>query len=259
MPGLLQYQADAASLDSSDSDNPEDMVLWLPSKVGALARRQVCREGVPRFEERLRKVQLEDSLEAVRHILQIKARMVAFKNKNVRGQREGTRSRTIINRVHQKARASAEKYRAVRKAFLALSGPGEWEETYRVLLDSDIRGYQDPAHLRPRTGRRGILEDGQIEAAATASMTAVAPDLNVATANFSLFNEDRGRRDGTGETRRTLSWIWTAGNTTVDPDDVSDDILRAEWAKSRARAARSREEVLLLTEEMRRTLAFLRW
>jgi hypothetical protein len=32
-----------------------------------------------------------------------------------------------------------------------------------------------------------------------------------------------------------------------------------EWAKSRARANRAREEVLLLKEEMRRVIEFLKW
>jgi hypothetical protein len=35
--------------------------------------------------------------------------------------------------------------------------------------------------------------------------------------------------------------------------------LRAEWAKTRARAARWSEEVVLLAEEMRRVLCFLKW
>jgi len=44
-----------------------------------------------------------------------------------------------------------------------------------------------------------------------------------------------------------------------DSDDATDDIFRAEWAKSRARAARASEEVLLLREEMRRVTSFLGW
>ena len=35
--------------------------------------------------------------------------------------------------------------------------------------------------------------------------------------------------------------------------------LRCEWAKSKARADRWREEILLLTEEMRRVITFLDW
>jgi len=35
--------------------------------------------------------------------------------------------------------------------------------------------------------------------------------------------------------------------------------MRSEWAKTKARADRWREEVLLVTEEMRRTICFLDW
>ena len=44
-----------------------------------------------------------------------------------------------------------------------------------------------------------------------------------------------------------------------NPDNEDDEILQIEWAKSRARAARATEEVLLLREEMRRVIEFLRW
>lgn len=74
-----------------------------------------------------------------------------------------------------------------------------------------------------------------------------------------LWNETHERRDGTGEMRRTLSWIWTTELHSRNPEDDGDNILRVEWAKSRVRAARCREEVLLLREEMRRVLAFLEW
>jgi hypothetical protein len=35
--------------------------------------------------------------------------------------------------------------------------------------------------------------------------------------------------------------------------------MRCEWAKTKARADRWQEEVLLITEEMRRTICFLEW
>lgn len=291
MPGLLQYRQDkdaeltgagaisaeppesrASTKKKSTNDEIEHADIWLPSKIDATARRRVCREGLPRIEERLRTVQLEDSLENIRHILKVKTRMVQFKNKNLRGQKDGTRSRTIIDRVHQKARAAAEKYRSARVAKLALTGSGEWENAYKTLNDADIRGYQDPNRLRTRRPRRGIHEDDQLEdLAAQDSTDAVASSAEPALSNVELFNDERTRRDGTGETRRTLSWIWvsqvaeaTNGDGIPDEEDAeditqSDDILQAEWAKSRARAARWSEEVMLLKEEMRRTLAFLHW
>jgi hypothetical protein len=44
-----------------------------------------------------------------------------------------------------------------------------------------------------------------------------------------------------------------------EPTADSDEVLRSEWAKSRARAKRATEEVHLLREEMRRALKFLEW
>ncbi|KAF4603264.1 hypothetical protein EYR38_003677 [Pleurotus pulmonarius] len=44
----------------------------------------------------------------------------------------------------------------------------------------------------------------------------------------------------------------------MDPSDITD-CLKAEWAKSRARAARWTEEQDLILEEMRRVLAYLKW
>ena len=76
--------------------------------------------------------------------------------------------------------------------------------------------------------------------------------------DFTLFNEDRSRRDGTGETRRTISWIWLTDKA-GSGEDKEDAILQVEWAKSRARSLRAQEEVLLLKEEMRRVTAFLAW
>jgi hypothetical protein len=46
---------------------------------------------------------------------------------------------------------------------------------------------------------------------------------------------------------------------TDNPDNSNDNILRVEWVKSCARAARACEEVLLLREEMRRVLEYLQW
>ena len=194
----------------------------------------------------------------MRRILNVKSRLVEFKNRNVRGQNNSTRSRTIIDRVHERAKVAVEKYRVARRAKLVLVGLGDWEETLRILNDGDIWGYQDPEHLRVRRGRMGTLDDEQA-AAAVVMQEAIDVEMDDDVADKNLFEQVCERRDGTGETRRTLSWIWTTESRTPNPDDKSDDILRVEWAKSRARAARCYEEVLLLKEEMRRVIAFLDW
>jgi hypothetical protein len=66
--------------------------------------------------------------------------------------------------------------------------------------------------------------------------------------------------DEPSEGRREPSWIWLVPRRQNDiGDDECDAHVRVEWAKLNARLARWEEEVLLLNEEMRRTLAFLTW
>lgn len=266
MPGLLQLQTEMERTGTptagSASTNPEEADLLLPSQIPPFRREIVCTVGLHVIEERLRIAQCYDALDGIHHTLRVKSRMVIFKNKNIRGQRDGLRSRAIIDRVHQKARTYAEKYRSARKAVLALSGTGDWEINLRLLLDSDIRAYTDPDRIRRRTGRRGTVEEDEGnkgEGENRATMPTSAEQRAADGSQIDLRLEDRGVRDGTGETRRTLSWIWTTGHNSADPDASDNDILRSEWAKSRARAARATEEVLLLREEMRRVLAFLEW
>lgn len=209
-------------------------------------------------------MQLADSLETIRHILRVKTRMVSFKNKNYRGQKEGTRSRMIIDRIHDKALAVAEKYRAARVAKSKLAVNSDWERTYLPLATADICGFQDPNKNKPHVGRQGIHKDDELEAVGIARAEEQATEeremRGEAPADFDLTMDERTRHDSTGETRRTLSWIWTVeGINNIDTREPSDDVLQVEWCKSRARANRAKEEVLLLKEEMRRTLEFLKW
>ena len=162
MPGLLQYKSDIHEKSVSATEHPEDVELWLPSKVSKEVRQRVCIQHLPTIEEKLRTAQCYNALDSIRNTLKIKSRLVKFKHNNVRGQKEGTRSTAIIDRVHEKARATGAKYRAARTAKLTLSGPGEWEKELQVLADADIRAYQDPNKLVRKGGRRGTIEDGQI-------------------------------------------------------------------------------------------------
>ncbi|KAF9044026.1 hypothetical protein BJ165DRAFT_1347869 [Panaeolus papilionaceus] len=242
VPGLLSYRTQHGPLENAE--HPEDHVLWLPSKIEAESRLLICHSTLPNIEETLRTRQCFDALDNLRHALTLKSRLIAFKNKNVRGQREGTRSRAIIDRIHDKARAAVVKYREAREAKQLLSGGGEWEDVLRVLADEDIRTFHD-GEAKVSSGRRGTVEDGVVEGGGE--------------------GRGEGEENGTGETRRTLSWIWLAPRqrqcSTEDDSMVKEDdsLLKVEWGKSRARANRGTEEVLLLKEEMRRALEYLGW
>ena len=73
-------------------------------------------------------------------------------------------------------------------------------------MDGDVRAYQDKNHLHVRRGQLGTLDDKQVEAARA---TATAEDIDIEdSAGLSLDDEDQTKHDGTGETWRTLLWIW---------------------------------------------------
>ena len=65
------------------------------------------------------------------------------------------------------------------------------------------------------------------------------------------------------ESRHVQSWIWMAvPQTSTSTSTSSDDIacaLQVEWCKGQERAQRYEEEVQLVVEEMRRTLAYFEW
>jgi hypothetical protein len=273
IPGLLQLQADLAInlLPAIMSNSqPEDVELWLPSGLPTDRRRAASMEGLPEMENKLRMAQCHDALDNVWHILCIKARMVEFKNKHIQGQRDGTHSQSVIDRVHARARIAAEKYRAARTAKLALVGGGDWEAMLQPLKDSDLRAYSDPSWLKRRRGRQGMLEDGVMEGLAEiggedqrdegelGELGGQGGQGGMGDRGIDLFPEVRKQKDGTEETRRILSWIWITMPIEL-AEGQNDDLLRSEWAKSRVRATWAMEEILLLREEMRCVLGFLRW
>lgn len=263
MPGLLQIQTDLGANPTalwSSNPNPEDVDLYLPSAIPSNCRSSACIQNLPEMELRLRTAQCSTSLQGLRQTLRVKTRMVYFKNKNIRGQREGTRSRSIIDRVHKRAIRFVQKYRAARRAKLNLEGPGDWELTYQELRNDDIRGFAS-AKPKKKGVRHGIWEDGHAppepeEPELLGDETESDPDLNDGTEAGPP--PKKKRKKGTGETRKELSWIWQTTALTFSSNE-DDDILRAEWAKSRARVRRATEEVMLLREEMRRVLQFLEW
>ena len=258
MPGLLQIQTtlgvNPAALWSTNPD-PEDVDLWLPSALPADRRQISCVTNLPQMELELRTAQCSSSLQGLRQVLRVKTRLVYFKNKNIRGQREGTRSRSIIDRVHKRAIRFVQKYRAARRAKFNLEGPGKWEDTYRELRNEDVRGFAT-AKAKKNPNRRGIWEDGHVpdplqvteifdESDSDGNVSEEHndeesdPDLNDGTEAGPLLAKKK-RKCGTGETRKEFSWIWLT-TPFVDDNDDSDDILRAEWARSRARVRRTSE------------------
>jgi len=100
---------------------------------------------------------------------------------------------------------------------------------------------------------------------ARAALVVLDPEGDWCTCLKELKNEDiRGpgkeAHEGTTNSRYEPSWIWLvpramASNNQSDMTEFNDS-MRVEWAKTRARAMRWKEEYVLVQEEMRHVLAW---
>ena len=127
-----------------------------------------------------------------------------------------------------------------------------------MLLDLDISSYSDAPQKCWQGPQRGTHEDDVLEGDRD---NMVIPGEG----NLNLLPEAWAKQDGTGETHKWLSWIWCTSSipntdkSSKESGEENDKILCLEWVKSRAHAARASEEVLLMHEEMWRTLLSLEW
>ncbi|KAJ7694095.1 hypothetical protein B0H17DRAFT_931964, partial [Mycena rosella] len=192
-----------------------------------------------------------------------------FKRKHLGGQGMYTKSRALLDAIEDRIRMASVQYRAARKVLWALRGASDWEKVLQELRPDDVRGMNER-----------LMNDSEKEeswkARALAGLPAdgVGKDLDEygePVELIVLFNLE------TGEGCRLLSWIWYTASTSADTagdgklhtgtdlptvqgmeaDNVSD--IQVEWLKARARADCWREELILLEEEMRRTLVFCTW
>ncbi|KAF6760814.1 hypothetical protein DFP72DRAFT_988118 [Ephemerocybe angulata] len=97
---------------------------------------------------------------------------------------------------------------------------------------------------------------------ATQAENDATPPLEDADIRPMVPEEPEDPKKPNGATRRTLSWIWRQGaavenQTLVEAENTL--AVRVEWGKSKARATRYQEEVLIVREEMNRTSRFLQW
>ncbi len=219
MPAALPVLAEDPTA-RLDVEEVENVRLGLPSDITNTHRSKVCATRLQDIEARLREAQCRDALQDLRNKLHSLAHLYKYKKTNVRHQGANTRARADLNKQEERKLRAAECYRRARRAKLALSGSGSWENELQPLLDGDIRHMtdDDPGLLSKKRKR----------------------DQN---------------RPGLGEGHKKISWIWKGAD--ADGNAGETDSLRVEWIKARARWMRWHEETKLLPEEMRRCLATL--
>lgn len=178
-----------AADDTRVPDRPEDEPLFFPSQLPD-DQLITATPGIKTIEERLRDAQLYDSLDRLRVQLHVKARLVTFKNRQVRHQGPNTRARKLIDTNEDKIKIISEKYRAARAAKYALTNGGAWEAVWCPLQPTDIRtmlAEDDPVNVRNAGEQNGGAEPSVLS-----------------------------------EGRRKPSWIWMA----ADRESIDGDVER---------------------------------
>jgi hypothetical protein len=202
--------------------NPESMPLYFPSSLPPDIRQRPELKHICEAEQRLREAQADDALADVRRLRRVIQGLWQFKKLNVSGtgNRNNTRMLNSFSRFDTKLQLAANRYRVAYTALMALNlNGGSWKERLKELKPSDLRG----------PGR-----------------------------------DSDNPQDGNSNGRFEPSWIWLVSRLPQErgenqTEDEFNQSMRTEWAQTRARMCRWKEELLIIQEEMRRVLAFFGW
>ncbi|RDX41714.1 hypothetical protein OH76DRAFT_1459063 [Lentinus brumalis] len=137
MPAVATLFAQPTHPDPSSL--PQNLPLFLPST--ACPRISVARVLLE-HEWALRQAQAYDSLTDLRGHLEVRAYIYKYKDQNMRGQRDGLRSRDIVNSIESKLKMDALRYRTAYMAMTTLSaalGKTDWRGGLQPLNEGDIR------------------------------------------------------------------------------------------------------------------------
>ncbi|KAJ7473901.1 hypothetical protein B0H11DRAFT_1918709 [Mycena galericulata] len=237
MPRLRRYLSPTQrAMWDADDRQPEATRLFMPSDLGtAVGRAKACAEGLEKVEAELRTGEVGEALAELRQGLRTRTMTNRFKIRNWSGQRALTRGQGILRQINIKIHGAKLRYRYARQALLKLRGHGEWEKKFRILTDDDVRALND----------RSLREEEQARDEHLGALGVAADGGYAATGAVAL-----------GEGHRTLSWIWYAASSASEDDTKLHEALRVEWSKAYSRANRWREDLVLVEEEMRRTIEF---
>ncbi|KAF8210714.1 hypothetical protein K438DRAFT_97234, partial [Mycena galopus ATCC 62051] len=242
MPNLRSFltPSQRQMLDSETDRDAEAVRLFMPSDIldGKKCVR-ACAMGLPAVEADLRVGEAREALHALRQGLRTRTMTNRFRLRHCTGQRMLTLGQGILRQINLKIHKAKLRYRYVRNALKRLKGDGPWEKELQVLEDNDVRALNERALTAEETEQRKAIHDYED----------VAEEGGVAAFGVVAL----------GEGRRTLSWIWYSAR----PEDPTEaelvEALRVEWCKAYAPMRRWHEDVVLVEEEMRRTIEYGHW
>ncbi|KAJ7107309.1 hypothetical protein C8R43DRAFT_905798 [Mycena crocata] len=212
-------------------DLPENVKLWMPSELTECQRLKGCTKGLGAKEAALRESQCTNALDVLRDRLHAKCHLLIEQNSHVVGQKGTTRSHTLIEQIGERIHGVAVKYRRGQSALKVLKGEQYCESKRLLDLGADVR----------------LDEEQEEDAKARLRLN------KIGTKKGRHWNEPN-----LSSSKKKFSWIWTAsGGPGADKDGMHDCELAAVYLEPRKN--QWVEEVLLLREEMRRVMRYLRW
>ncbi|KAJ7823928.1 hypothetical protein B0H13DRAFT_2375773 [Mycena leptocephala] len=210
---------------------------YTPASILALENRDARADELPENEplflpsalsEAERSAGLSDSAGSATQPASHQGAILNYKKLHARHQGANTRSRTIVNRN--------ERWRRIKGRWRRLK-----KEDIRCMEDADDLARKEEKRKRAQLRRKRKLQE------------LVDHGVEVSWENGEEEDEEEEgpERRKAGESRREVSWIWTAAGTSGTDADL-EDALRIEWCKAYARSRRWNEEVAMLREEFRR-------
>ncbi|KAK7025437.1 hypothetical protein VNI00_015965 [Paramarasmius palmivorus] len=253
-------------LDANTDLEPEFIPLLLPSDsyFDNKDRLAIFPLDVISAEAQLREAQAFDALADIRNKLRARTVAAKYKSKMINSQGMWTRQRTLQDVIGRRLQASTETYRIAYRGLLGLNGPGPWMDVLQELHSNDVRGINERLMYDEEKAayRQAQLNAGVSEGEVDAILNGVYGAPTVPLSSLLIRGESA---------RLPISWIWYStpsfqGKTNEEvamKEGASvkeiEASLRVEWCKARARARRAREELILVQEEMRRSLQFCQW
>lgn len=236
MPGMIALQPPQD--DSTLEEIPEIAKLWMPSSIPLAQQSSLCMPGLADRELRLRYGQADDALAELRRLRRMFRGMLDQHKKHVAGtsQRMVTRAKAVFDGFRVRIQCTADRYRDARYAVQQLDPNEEklpWKAWFLVLRKEDVRG-------------PGREDETESQGRYQPSWIWLVPPSPIPPFILGVDPSD------TPSSTPTLP----LPETPMSADEVQD-CMRVEWTKQMARARRYEEEVILLVDEMRRTLTFL--
>ncbi|KAJ7761472.1 hypothetical protein B0H14DRAFT_3510958 [Mycena olivaceomarginata] len=213
-------------LDGNGEQPAEATRLFMPSEILDDGQRgRACVPGLCEVEAQMRVGEAKEALEVVRNALRTRTKISRFRIRNYTGQGALTRGQGILRQVTIKLHIGKIHYRYARAALGVLRGHGEWEQELQVLREEDVRGLNERSI--------SVEEESQLEQLDELTRSLATPAGISVAAGLAA-----------GEGAHTLSWIWYKAGKPLDENDP------------KLHEGSTEEEVRLLREEMRRTIAY---